>query len=239
MLWIKTHPHWAGLVVLLVSALESFLVVGLFVPGTVVMFGIGTMIAAGSMELMPTLILAAIGAVIGDGTSYFIGRHYHQRLRVMWPFRNYPQMISRGVDFFHQHGGKSLVLARFVGPVRPLVPAVAGMLDRGADRHAERFACPAFFPGECPVRHPVGARLHTAGGTVRRLARDRRGNCRTSGSTAGHPAGAAVVLLVAGAAPLAHPATACAIHPAAHSRLVTEAQTCRTTGRRTAGPRAP
>ena len=134
MQWIEAHPHWAGLVVLVVSALESFLVVGLFVPGTVVMFGIGTMVAAGSMELVPTLVLAGLGAIIGDGTSYFIGRVYHQRLRVMWPFRNYPGMISRGVDFFNQHGGKSIVLARFVGPVRPLVPAVAGMLDMPARR---------------------------------------------------------------------------------------------------------
>jgi len=127
--WVHVHPHWAGLFVLAVSALESFLVVGLFVPGSVVMFGIGTMIAAGSMELLPTLLLAAIGAVLGDGTSYFIGRHYHQRLRVLWPFRKYPNMIARGVDFFHKHGGKSIVMARFVGPVRPLLPAVAGMLD--------------------------------------------------------------------------------------------------------------
>jgi undecaprenyl-diphosphatase len=132
--WVQAHPHWAGLVVLCVSALESFLVVGLFVPGTVVMFGIGAMVAAGSMELMPTLIWAAVGAVLGDGASYFIGRYYHQRLRVIWPFRNYPEMIGRGVDFFHRHGGKSIILARFVGPVRPLVPAVAGMLDMPARR---------------------------------------------------------------------------------------------------------
>jgi len=132
--WIQAHPNWAGLFVLVVSALESFLVVGLFVPGTVVMFGIGTMIAAGSMELLPTLLWAAVGAVLGDGTSYFIGRFYHQRLRVIWPFRKYPMMIGRGVEFFHRHGGKSVVLARFVGPVRPLVPAVAGMLNMPADR---------------------------------------------------------------------------------------------------------
>lgn len=132
--WVHAHPHWAGLFVLTVSALESFLVVGLVVPGSVVMFGIGTMIAAGSMELVPTLIWAAVGAVLGDGTSYFIGRHYHQRLRVMWPFRKYPQLITRGMDFFHQHGGKSIFLARFVGPVRPLLPAVAGMLDMPAQR---------------------------------------------------------------------------------------------------------
>ena len=132
--WIQAHPNWAGLFVLVVSALESFLVVGLFVPGTIVMFGIGAMIAAGSMELLPTLLWAAVGAVLGDGTSYFIGRFYHQRLRVIWPFRKYPKMIGRGVEFFHRHGGKSVVLARFVGPVRPLVPAVAGMLNMPAER---------------------------------------------------------------------------------------------------------
>jgi undecaprenyl-diphosphatase len=43
-------------------------------------------------------------------------------------------MIGRGVEFFHRHGGKSVVLARFVGPVRPLVPAVAGMLNMPAKR---------------------------------------------------------------------------------------------------------
>ncbi len=134
MQWTHAHPNWAGLVVLIVSALESFLVVGLFVPGSVVMFGIGAMIAAGHMELLPTLAWAALGAVIGDGTSYLIGRFYHQRLRVIWPFRKYPHMIARGVDFFHKHGGKSIILARFVGPVRPLVPAVAGMLDMPAGR---------------------------------------------------------------------------------------------------------
>lgn len=129
MQWIQAHPAWAGLIVLVVSALESFLVVGLFVPGTVVMFGIGAMIAAGSMELVPTLIMAALGAVLGDGLSYLIGRHYHQRLRVMWPFRSHPAMIARSMEFFHRHGGKSIIFARFVGPVRPLLPGVVGMLD--------------------------------------------------------------------------------------------------------------
>ncbi len=127
--WIRLHPHWAGIIVFTISALESLLVVGLFVPGSIIMFAVGAMVAAGQMELIPTLIWAIIGAVFGDGISYLIGRHYHQRLRVIWPFRNYPAMMTKGVDFFHRHGGKSILLARFVGPVRPLVPAIAGMLD--------------------------------------------------------------------------------------------------------------
>lgn len=132
--WVQQHPHWAGAAVLTISALESLLVVGLFVPGTVVMFGFGALVAAGAMELLPTLAWAVTGAVAGDGISFFIGRHFHQRLRVVWPFRTHPKLMARGVDFFHHHGGKSVVFARFVGPVRPIVPAVAGMLNMAPGR---------------------------------------------------------------------------------------------------------
>lgn len=127
--WVGAHPTWSGLAVFLISVAESLAIVGLFVPGTIVMFGIGALVAAGSMELWPTLAWAAAGAVVGDGASYWLGRHYHMQLRVMWPFRSHPRLMARGVDFFHHHGGKSIFLGRFMGPVRPIIPAVAGMLD--------------------------------------------------------------------------------------------------------------
>lgn len=127
--WVGAHPTWSGIAVFLISVAESLAIVGLFIPGTIVMFGIGALVAAGSMELWPTLAWAAAGAVVGDGMSYWLGRHYHMRLRVMWPFRSHPRLMARGVDFFHHHGGKSIFLGRFMGPVRPIIPAVAGMMD--------------------------------------------------------------------------------------------------------------
>jgi undecaprenyl-diphosphatase len=132
--WLQQHPHWAGFAVFLTAMLESLLLVGLFLPGSVLMFGFGALVAAGAMELWPTLLWAVLGAVAGDGTSFLIGRHFHQRLRVMWPFYKYPRLMARGVDFFHHHGGKSIILARFVGPVRPILPAVAGMLNMPTGR---------------------------------------------------------------------------------------------------------
>jgi undecaprenyl-diphosphatase len=132
--WLQLHPHWAGFVVFLTAFLESLLVVGLFLPGSVLMFGFGALVAAGAMELGPTLGWAVLGAIAGDGTSFLIGRCYHQRLRVMWPFYKHPRLMARGVDFFHHHGGKSIILARFVGPVRPILPAVAGMLSMSTGR---------------------------------------------------------------------------------------------------------
>lgn len=132
--WLQQHPHWAGFVVFLTALLESLLLVGLALPGVVLMFGFGALVAAGAMELWPTLAWAVLGAIAGDGTSFLIGRHFHQRLRVMWPFYKYPRLMARGVDFFHHHGGKSIILARFVGPVRPILPAVAGMLNMPTGR---------------------------------------------------------------------------------------------------------
>lgn len=127
--WIQQHPNGSYLGVFLISAGESLALVGLFLPGVAIMFGIGALVAAGALELGPTLLAAAGGAILGDGMSFWIGRHFHQHLRVMWPFSRYPTLLNRGVDFFYKHGGKSVVLARFLGPVRPILPTVAGMLD--------------------------------------------------------------------------------------------------------------
>jgi len=132
--WIQQNPTWAYVGVFFTAALESLAIVGLFLPGAVIMFGVGALVAAGALELWPTLVWAAVGAVAGDGFSFWLGRHYHQRLRVIWPFSRYPALMNRGVDFFHRHGGKRVILARFIGPVRPILPAVAGMLDMPPQR---------------------------------------------------------------------------------------------------------
>ncbi|MHB1949043.1 MAG: bifunctional DedA family/phosphatase PAP2 family protein [Gammaproteobacteria bacterium] len=127
--WINTHPELAGFATFLISAAESIAIIGTIVPGTVMMTAIGTLAGSGVMPLWSTIIWAILGAIVGDGISYWIGYHFKDRLRVIWPFRNYPNLLESGVSFFHKHGGKSVFIGRFVGPVRALVPLVAGMLQ--------------------------------------------------------------------------------------------------------------
>lgn len=124
--WVHQHPGGAGAFVFAVAALESLPFIGLLVPGVIIMFGIGALIAAGALKLVPTLALAAAGAIVGDGSSYFLGRLQRDRVTGLWPFRRYPSLIRRGRSFFARHGAKSVLLGRFVGPVRPIVPVVAG-----------------------------------------------------------------------------------------------------------------
>ena len=132
--WIAANPGLAGWLVFAIALGESLAVVGLFVPGVVLMFVVGALVGGGMMELWPTLGWAAAGAVAGDGISYWLGRYYHQRLRLVWPFSRYPALIDKGEEFFQRHGGKGVLFGRFVGPVRPIIPVVAGMMDMPAWR---------------------------------------------------------------------------------------------------------
>ncbi len=126
--FITHHPGPAYSAVFLISLSESLALVGLLVPGTVIMFGIGAVVATGSLSLLPVLLTAMAGAVAGDGVSYWLGHHYKERLVNIWPFSRYPGVLKKGEAFFHRHGGKSVLFGRFVGPVRPVIPVVAGML---------------------------------------------------------------------------------------------------------------
>ena len=132
--WIALHPYAFNAAVFCISFMEGLVVLGLLIPGAALLFGAGALIATGTLPLYPILFWTVAGAIAGDVISYYLGHHYHQRLRVMWPFRRYPTLVNNGVDFFTRHGGKSIFMARFIGPLRPIVPAIAGMMNMPTTR---------------------------------------------------------------------------------------------------------
>lgn len=132
--WIAGHPAWSSVIVALITFFESLAIVGFFVPGVLFLFGIGALVAVGSLDLWLTLLSASAGAVIGDVISFWLGRYFKERLRTFWPFKRHPQLLIRGESFFARHGGKSVLLGRFVGPIRAIVPAIAGMVGMSAGR---------------------------------------------------------------------------------------------------------
>jgi len=127
--WVTHHPTIAYPTIFFISFSESLALIGLLVPGTALMIGIGAFVGNGALSLPTTLLVAMIGAVVGDGISFWLGKHYHQGIKTFWPFSKHPALLVSGETFFHHHGGKSVFLGRFVGPVRPIIPVVAGMLD--------------------------------------------------------------------------------------------------------------
>ncbi len=136
------------------------------------MFGAGAVVAAGSLELWATLAWAAAGAIAGDAGSYWLGRHYRAELHNRWPFRRHPKLLEKGTAFFHRHGGMSIFLGRFVGPIRPVIPAVAGMLGMPPTRFyaANILSALGWAPTYILPGVVFGASLGLAGAVATRLA---------------------------------------------------------------------
>ncbi|MFM0075672.1 LssY C-terminal domain-containing protein [Paraburkholderia sediminicola] len=122
------HPAWMLTVVFLAAFLEAIAVIGTFIPGSTAMFLAGALAGTGSLSLGWVFLWAIGGAIAGDGMSFWIGGRYKDRIVQFWPFRTHPLILDAGHRFFQKHGAKGVVFARFVGPLRAIVPVVAGML---------------------------------------------------------------------------------------------------------------
>src|SRR3990167_1879841 len=126
--WLHLHPEWGGVAAFLVAFAESLAFVGTIIPGSITMTAIGVLVGSGIISITMTLSLAIAGAVVGDTLSYFFGYYFKDKMHNIWPFKKYPQWLDHAKAFFEHHGGKSVFLGRFIGPVRAMIPILAGML---------------------------------------------------------------------------------------------------------------
>lgn len=125
--WIQENPSWSLLITFAISLTESLAIIGSIIPGSVTMTAIGMLAGSGIMRIDLTLLAAMLGAIAGDSLSYFLGYIYSDRLNEIWPFKKYPVLLTYGKKFFEQHGGKSVLIGRFIGPLRSIIPIIAGI----------------------------------------------------------------------------------------------------------------
>ncbi len=170
--WITSHPELAGVIIFLTSFSESLAFVGLIMPGAAMMLTAGALIAAGALSFWPTMAWAVSGAVLADGLSFWLGHRFKDQIRSFSLFARYPEMLSRGEGFFLRHGGKSVFFGRFVGPVRPVIPIVAGMMGMGPARFTAYNILSAlgWAPAYLLPGMAFGASLALAGEVAGRLA---------------------------------------------------------------------
>lgn len=126
--YIQMHPHMGMFIAFIVALGESLPLIGTIIPGSITMTAIGVLIGRNIIPGLPTLFWATIGALIGDTIGFWIGKYFNEDLRKIWPFKKHPKWLSKGEDFFNKHGGKSILVGRFVGPARSSVPLIAGLL---------------------------------------------------------------------------------------------------------------
>ncbi|WOG26893.1 VTT domain-containing protein [Endozoicomonas sp. 8E] len=127
--WLHHHGYWLGPIIALAAFVESLVAIGFLIPGVALLFALGVLAGSGLMEPLPMLAWAFVGAALGDGISFQVGHHLHGRIRNCWPFSTHPGWLEKGERFFERYGGLSVALGRFIGPIRPVIPAVAGMMD--------------------------------------------------------------------------------------------------------------
>ncbi len=132
--WLNQHQQWLAAAIFFTAFLESLAIAGVIIPGVAVLFFLAVLTGHGATQLSTALLMAFLGAVSGDGLSFWLGKHFKDRIHHIWPFSRYPKVLQSGTRFFETHGGKSVIIGRFIGPIRPIIPMVAGALNMSAKR---------------------------------------------------------------------------------------------------------
>lgn len=116
---IESGGVWAYWVVLLVSLLESLAFVGLAIPGGSIIIFVGFLASRRILDLGDLVWFVAIGAALGDGISFYLGKKGIK-------FWRRPDRLGKAQEFFKKYGSKSIFFGRFIGLIRPVIPFVAG-----------------------------------------------------------------------------------------------------------------
>jgi len=107
---------------------ETGLLIGFFLPGDSLLVTAGVFAAVGQLNLLHLNLLLIAAAILGDTVGYWFGRKtgpalFRRRKSLLFN----PEHLKRAHDFYEKHGGKTIVLARFMPIIRTFAPIVAGM----------------------------------------------------------------------------------------------------------------
>lgn len=125
---VATHAGLAYFAVFLAALLEAVPVFGSLIPGSTIILAMSALIGGGELEFLPVLLAAIIGAVIGDGSAFWVGHRSNREILGVWPMARYPGVVAQSKNFFNRYGTLAVFFARFVAPVRAFVPLTAGAL---------------------------------------------------------------------------------------------------------------
>lgn len=125
--FVRANEAWAAPVAFALAFGESLAFVSLVLPSTVILVAIGGLLGASDINVWPVVIAAGFGGSLGYAISYWIGLYFHESINAYWPFRAHPDMMQRGKQFFAKYGAFGVFLGHFFGPIRAVIPVIAGM----------------------------------------------------------------------------------------------------------------
>jgi len=132
--FVSANAWLAYLTLFLAALLEAVPVVGSVIPGSTIILALSALVPGGELRLEWVLAAAAAGAMLGDGSAFWIGHRSQREILSAWPMTNYPRVIAQSEEFFHHWGALAVFFARFVPPIRAFVPITAGALGMSPPR---------------------------------------------------------------------------------------------------------
>jgi membrane protein DedA with SNARE-associated domain len=132
--YVGLYPCFAFLAVLLLALSEAIPVIGTVVPGSTLILAISALATTADINPWPLVMAAVVGAILGDGLSYWLGYQYHREILSGWPLNRFPGLIKRSAQFIRRYGITSVFLARFTAVVRAFVPLLAGIMKMSSTR---------------------------------------------------------------------------------------------------------
>jgi len=127
--FITQSATYSLIAIALVAFLESLALVGLILPGTVMMAALGALIGSGEVNFWHAWLAGIVGCLLGDWISFWLGWRFKQPLHRLSFLQKNKALLDKTEHALHQHSMFTILVGRFVGPTRPLIPMVAGMLD--------------------------------------------------------------------------------------------------------------
>jgi membrane-associated protein len=123
---IREYGAWTYAILFLIIFCETGLVVTPFLPGDSLLFAAGTFAARGSLEPFLLCLMLAVAAIVGDTVNYWVGRYLGPRAQKGLRFVK-KEYLDRTHAFYEKHGGKTIIIARFIPIIRTFAPFVAGV----------------------------------------------------------------------------------------------------------------
>jgi len=126
--YVLLHRDLAGPILGIIAFGESLVLVGLFFPATFIMVFAGLAIQQGQLDGLTVMAWSVAGAVVGDAVTYWIGRWIGPSIVHHWPLNREKEAVAKARLFFRKYGFLSIFIGRFLGPVRPTIPLVGGIM---------------------------------------------------------------------------------------------------------------
>ncbi len=122
------YGPWIYAILFLIVFCETGLVVTPFLPGDSLLFAAGSLAAVGGMNIHLMVVLLLVAAILGDAVNFAIGKYFGERLFANPDSKIFKQSYLKKTEaFYAKHGGKTIIIARFIPIIRTFAPFVAGM----------------------------------------------------------------------------------------------------------------